>query len=214
MKFNRWGLLVLITGLATSAYATEEGFYLGAQAGVSATNNKAQDVQTDGTPPVMTISPSNNGFGGRLFFGYSANPYVAMEGGWTYLAPSTYSIPSSVAPSVCGNPTIQESAFDVVGKGTLQVQDFGAFFKAGAAFTFQKLSGRLVDQTAACVANQTNKSIRPVAAIGVSYDLTQNWVTDLTWMRIFGNGTFQSADLVALGITYHFVDKRCGQFLC
>lgn len=206
---SKFWLMILLSSLAATAYAVEEGFYLGAQAGRSNTHNTSRDVTTD-SGAVVNVTPTNTGFGGRLFLGYSANPYVAMEGGWTYFAPSTYSVPGDS----CDDPSIQESAFDVVGKGTWPIYDFGVFAKAGMAFTFQKSSGSLIAANTTCGSSSIEKSIRPVVGVGVSYDLTQNWVTDLSWTRIIGSGSFKNADLIALGISYHFVDKRCGQFLC
>lgn len=208
---NQYWLFAVLSGLIITAHATGAGFYMGGQVGQSNTHNTAEDVHTGGIPPIVNVSPSNTGLGARLFLGYSANPYVGMEGGYTYFAPSTYSIPNS---SVCGDPSIQEHAFDVVGKGTFPIKNFGAYMKAGIAFTSSTSSGRLLDPNSSCHSQSTQRSIRPTVALGVSYDLTQNWVSDFSWTRIVGGGTFKNADLIALGISYHFVDARCGQFLC
>jgi opacity protein-like surface antigen len=50
--------------------------------------------------------------------------------------------------------------------------------------------------------------------VGVSYDVTQNWVVDFAYTTFTGGSGIQGADLMALGVSYHFVDLMCGQFLC
>lgn len=217
-------IITLITSLLTpvitfstvimtvDAHAVEAGMYVGGQIGKTNIHNKGRDVQTGTIPPTVFTTPTNTGFGGRVFVGYNFNPYAALEGGFTYYAPSTYK------PSIttnCGNPQIRESAFDVVGKGILPIGSFGAFAKAGVAVIRQSASGTLTSTSISnCGSEGTTTSVRPTLGVGVSYDLSQNWVVDASISRVMGTSKIENADLIALGVSYHFVDKYCGQFLC
>lgn len=157
----------------------------------------------------------------------------------TYTIPSGTNLtigPVSGYPS--SKPAINTNAFDFVGKGSLAIPRLGigvfgkagvAIVKVGYAGTFTNiynpsLSGQttilLPDGSSTVVpggfinSTKTTTYFKPTAAVGLSYDLSQNWVVDFTLSRIFGGGGMQNADLYSLGISYHFVDKYCGQFLC
>lgn len=212
-KKNRFYLAILTAAVASTVQAAPDaGFYYGGQVGASNTHNVARDVETGGTPPVVNVTPKNTGLGARLYVGYSGNQYIGGELGWTYYAPSTYD--TGVSPS-CDNSSIRENAVDLVAKGTFPIQKFGLFGKAGVALANINMSGRLTNDTLdSCASTQSSTSVRPVIGIGASYDLTQNWIADLTWSRIVGGGDMKNADLIAIGISYHFVDAKCGQFLC
>jgi hypothetical protein len=86
----------------------------------------------------------------------------------------------------------------------------GVFGKLGLGIAYTSKGGSLVPPQS----NANNTYARPLIGVGASYDLTQNWVADLSWTRLTKGGAFQNADLIALGVAYHFTDKYCGQFLC
>lgn len=207
------GVVIASCGISTLAYAVGAGLYMGAQGGMSNVRNRTLDVMTNTTPPIVSASPSNTGFGGRFFLGGNYNENVAMEFGFTHYAPSTYSPEPS---ALCGNPQIKQSSLDVLGKGIIPVSNFDVYGKLGVAYIRQTASGSLSStEIGPCGSNSSNSAVRPAAALGVSYDLNQNWVADLSYNAIIsGGGTVPSASLVAVGISYHFVDKYCGQFLC
>lgn len=192
--------------MSTTAFSTGAGFYMGAQLGMSNTNNQMRTVLTT---PSVTVQPKNTGPGGRIFAGYGINQYAAFEGGFTRYAPSTYNVTAS---GLSSNPTIRENGVDIVAKGMYPIYSFAVFGKAGVAFIRQSLAGSLNGN--AGQANGTSTFVRPTAALGVSYDFSQNWVAELSYSRVFKGGNFENADLVTLGVSYHFVDVYCGQFLC
>lgn len=217
MKIRFLSTVALAAGLITAAHAVGPGFYLGVQGGMTNTHNLPITVPTNTTPAqTATVNPSNTGAGGRLFLGNNINPYFALEGGYTYYAKSTYSLPSSAAVT-CSNSGVKQSALDFVGKGMFPVSSFNLYAKAGMALVYQSLTG-------SCTGNPSNGSSgnisstqttgRPVVGVGMSYDLNQNWVADLSFTRVLSGSKIQNADLAALGISYHFTDKYCGQFLC
>jgi opacity protein-like surface antigen len=215
MQMKKFGVLVPLLTMAVSAYAIEgEGFYVGGQLGITNVKNKPKYVQTSPSTSVL-VNPKNTGPGGRLFLGYNISQYGGLELGWTYYAPSKYDPDVS---TVCGTPNIRQSALDIVAKGILpfSTTGFDVFGKAGMAIVRQASSGRLTSTTLnPCSSTTAQTSVRPEVGIGASYAITQNWVTDLSWTRIIGGGgNVKNSDLYAVGLAYHLVDKRCGQFLC
>lgn len=197
--------------LVNAAHATGAGFYLGTQLGLSNTHNTTRSIPTGGTPTTESTDARNKGIGMRLFAGYGINEYLAIEGGFTRYAPSRY-YPSSTPNNT--TPAIRENGFDLTGKGMLPLQDFSVFAKAGLAVVRTSLSGNL--NSSGTGSNGTTVYMHPVVGVGASYDITPNWVLDLSATRVLkmGGSSFQNADLIAAGISYHFVDKYCGQFLC
>lgn len=205
-KLKLIGIITTLWSLAATASATGAGFYLGGALGETNTNNRVRTVQT--TPPV-TVDPSNTGLGARIFGGYAVNQYAAFEGGFTRYSPSTYNVSSSLLPE---SPTIRENGVDLVARGSYPIYDFSVFGKAGIAFIRESLAGSL--NTNPGQTNGTSTYIRPIGGIGVGYDFSANWVGELSYTRVFKGGNFQNADFISLGVSYHFVDKYCGQFLC
>jgi hypothetical protein len=222
---------VLTCSLTSLAHATAAGFYFGLQAGRTNQHNTQVTLQTGGPPPTgtTTVNPSNTGVGGRLFMGYNYSKYFAVEMGFTHYAPTTYNIPTTPTLTVGnpfgtpnGSPAINENGFDFDGKGMLPIGNsgFGALGKAGVAIIKRGMAGSLSQSYNAATnsivtsstANTTN--FRPTAAIGFYYDFTQSFEADFTVSRVFGGGNMKNADLYALGISYHAVDRYCGQFLC
>src|SRR3990167_706565 len=214
-KIKIFSGLAIGFSMTTAVYATVVGFYMGAQGGQSNLHNIQRPMEvgttTGSTMSIENVSPTNTGAAGRFFAGYTMNSYAALEGGFTHYAPSTYT--PSAANATPPSTTIRENGFDAVGKAMYSFANLGVFLKAGAAFIQSSLGGSF---SAAASSGNTGTTIyiRPTAAAGISYDITPNWVVDLSYSTVFASGDFQQIDFIALGISYHFVDKYCGQFLC
>jgi OOP family OmpA-OmpF porin len=204
-KIKLLSMSLLVLGCISSAYAVREGIYVGFMGGTAKLHNTTTTV-TNGSGVTAQATPSSsNNFGVRLFFGYNFNQYGAIEAGYTKFGPTKYTVS---APLTNLNPQTNEQAADIVGKGILALPYFGinGFVKAGVAYIDMKYGGSF---------NQRRvPSFKPVGAVGIGYDLTQNWVVDFSFTRIFSNGSTPNADLLAFGISYHWVQKYCGQFLC
>jgi hypothetical protein len=200
----KWIGIIITSCLSAAAFATGAGFYIGGQAGLSNTHNPTQTVYVT---PNVTVSPSNTGPGMRLFAGYGFNQYAAFEGGFTQYYSSKYSVSGN-------NPTIQENGIDMVAKGMYPIYSVAVFGKAGIAFIRQSISGALNPNPGGKASSSI--FVYPTVALGVSYDFSQNWVGDLSFSRVLKikSGSLQNADFISFGISYHFVDVYCGQFLC
>lgn len=213
LKLITAGILTL--SLTTASYAVAPGFYIGANAGKTNLHNVPRSIPSNNPGGSETLNPSNIGGGLRIYLGDNLNNWFGLEGGYTAYAPTRYTIPvNATNGNPLGQPEISEFAFDFVATGRVAIPRLwiGAFAKAGVAILKQGLAGTFTNSGQS--APRSTVYFKPTASLGLSYDLTQSWVLNLTVARVFGSGGLQNADLYSLGMTYHVVDKFCGQFLC
>lgn len=212
-----------MVGFVTNANAVATGGYFGVEGGLSTVNSPS--LTFPGTVPLAPTSPSNTGFGFRMYLGNLVAKYFAFELGLARYAPSTYSPNSTI---IVSKPQIHVNAFDLTGKLYLPINfgnscstfaTFGLFAKAGLAVIFTGSAGSIVNigqsigQTTGIYSGNST-SVRPALGLGASLDLTQNWVADVSATQISNATNVPRVTFYALGISYHFVDVFCGQFLC
>ncbi|HSW70326.1 MAG TPA: outer membrane beta-barrel protein [Gammaproteobacteria bacterium] len=205
---KKFSVFCIVMGLITAAHATGQGGYFGLMVGQSNLHGQNQSV-TISPGVVETVKPQGSGVGSSLLAGYNMNEYAAIEGGFIY-----YSSMSYKTNTFSNNVKTRAGSFDILGKGMLPIWDsgFDIFGKLGGAYFFTKTSGKVQSVS---IGTSTSSVFRPMAAIGVSYDMTQNWVADLSYTRLFySNSQIKYPDFLALGISYHLLDAKCGQFLC
>lgn len=198
---------------AMTASAVAPGFYMGVMLGPASNTSGNQQAQKATGGGTTVVTPRTKQFGTRLYLGNKIGQYAGYEVGFDYFTKINY---DSKNVATCGGPNASAKGIDVVAKGIIPVSSsFDVFGKAGAAYMYTTTSGSLnPDSTKSCGASKHEGQVRPVVAIGGSYDLTQNWVADLTWTRFMVGGTIQNIDAYSIGVSYHFVDTYCGQFLC
>ncbi|MDX1900505.1 MAG: outer membrane beta-barrel protein [Gammaproteobacteria bacterium] len=207
MRFNQLSLAALLLSLSTATFAMENGAYLGIQVGNSNIHAPATTTTT-GTP----TTASSTGVGERLYFGGQFNRYAAFEMGYTHYANATYNV---TLPS--GNkPQQRVNVVDLTGKAIWPLaQQFSLFAKLGVGIARTTSSGSIAKLNAdGSPKSTTQTSLRPKIGIGASYDLTSRWQAELTFDRMMSGGGIKNADLISLGISYHWTDEVCGQFLC
>lgn len=220
--------LAITSLVASNAYAVAEGLYAGimlgpaynsganAQAQVAFTNNRVTTL-----PPTVTVTARTKQFGTRIYVGYKMNLYASVESGITAYSVINYKNPTQMP--TCTTLSSHVQVLDFLGKGEFSIYNFEAFIKAGVAATYLRTDGAFNNATPAsptpppfAMCGQSKKTIspRPTVSLGVSYDMTQNWVADFAWTRVWVGNIVQNISLYTLGISYHFVDRYCGQFLC
>lgn len=209
-KTTKTTLSILLLNTACTAFAAGQGGYFGLMLGQSNLHGENQAVQAGTVPPTtISIKPDGTGVGTRLFAGYNMNQYAAIEGGFTYYSSMTYN-----TTVVSNNLKTRAASFDLLGKGMYNFSDtgFGVFAKLGGAYLGVKTSGSVQGVS---VPTDSTSVFRAAGALGLSYELNQNWVADLSYSTIFYNSsTVKNPSLLALGISYHLLDPKCGQFLC
>jgi len=193
------GVLIL---LAPAAYAVDDGFYMGIGAGQSTVYAPGATING------QHATAGKSGMGGRIFMGGQFNSHGAFEVGYTHYAAASYNVKSSSG----SNPELRTSAIDFSFHGILPLAGgFSVFGAPGLALAHASGSGSLSSTGGR---GPTSTSVRPRAGVGVSYDINQSWVADVSMQRLFGSGVIRTSSLLALSISYHIVDKKCGEFLC
>ncbi len=198
---------------AFSAYAVAPGMYMGLAAGPATNSGGTQQLQVDGSPTPTAANPRSTQFGSRLYIGYDIGQYAGIEAGLDYFSTINYKTVDNV--TTCSSANVQVRDIDFLAKGRMPIKMFDIYGKAGVAVTYINESGDLSPQLDKHCGEASNLiKYRPMMSVGVSYDLSQNWVVDASWSRIQVGSAVSSIDFYALGFSYHFVDIYCGQFLC
>jgi len=211
IRISKLFLSAAIGAVTCNVYAVAPGFYMGIMGGPATNDANSINAKTANPPPVMTVAnPSSSQFGSRAFMGYKVNQYAGVEFGLTYFSTISY----STAQPTCSGTSARVRDFDFVGRFSYPFGGFEPYAKAGAAAVYTMTSGGLNSSPNDCGDTQYNNNIKPTASIGLGYDLSQNWVTDISANKVWAPGSISSMTYFALGISYHFVDKYCGQFLC
>jgi opacity protein-like surface antigen len=121
---------------------------------------------------------------------------------------------------------------DFVGKLDYSYNNtIGFYGKAGIAGIYTTTPGGLQPTTARWIpaptkadshatkfvntgSNKYTTKLTPTFSVGITYDINPNWQTDFSWTRILVGDAVKNVNYLALGLSYHFVDLYCGQFLC
>lgn len=205
-------MTALVSVVCVNTYAVGPGMYLGVMAGPASNTASTQQAKAQSSSTMVNVSPRTNQFGSRLFMGYQFNNYAAVEGGLTYVSSINY---NTYGVETCGGTVARVRDFDLVGKGSIPFANyFDVYGKAGAAVTYTTTSGGLNSTPTSCGQTTYKTAFRPTVSVGASYYLNQSWVADLSWNSIMVGSTVGNISIFALGISYHFVDVYCGQFLC
>lgn len=211
--FSLLSLSLLTLAVSEGAYATGPGLYLGLMMGPARNNALVRQAQLEGVPATVPVYPKNSQFGARLLMGYQFGRYAAVEGGFNYLSNLRYDTKGFVT---CSDPSIRLRSFDLSGKGIFPIgESFNVFGRLGVGMTYLSTTGSLNPNLAGtCGASTRDRAFKPIFGVGAGYDITSNWVADLSLTRFAFGGAVRNITMVGVGISYHFTDRYCGQFLC
>lgn len=185
MKRIFYLMIILIT---QSSFAAPAGFYTGIEAGRAYTHYRPTDVSG-----VTTAQIDNIGFGGRIYAGYQWDANWAAEIGYTYYPLTHFNNINQTG----FNGRINETASDLMGKFIIPFScKLNGYGKLGFAHINAGKEANLPGG---------NKSeFCPTYGLGLSYDITTNVPIDISWRRVQQIGSIADADLLAIGISYHF----------
>jgi opacity protein-like surface antigen len=212
-------LAAAILGISGTAFAADNGFYLGAQAGWANTgdtisfNNSTLANSYD----TFTSTNRNNVFAGGAFLGYQFSPFVAAQLGYTKLSNAKSSYTGTDNDPIFGQSTDHASAtlktqiVDLVGKVMFPIQcsGVGLYAKAGAAYVDETVNVNVTSSDAfgnsvSGSGSDSTHPIRPEVGAGISFDFSPNLVGDVGYTYIDGNNKIDHINAVAASIAYHF----------
>lgn len=181
-----------------AAHATTPGIYAEGQLGYAHTGTRFIKP----IPSGKVDSKYQGGLAARLAIGYQFNPNLAFEAGYLQLAKQEANLKSPVNQSI----TINQHAFDLVGKGILPISDkFNLYAKAGLAYLVTDLSGNEIDKRS--IINPVAKhSFAPEAGLGFTYNMTSNVFIDTAFTRIqpIGKNKPSPINMATIGLGFTF----------
>jgi hypothetical protein len=248
-------------GIAATANAIGNGFYLGLMMGPATTKGpslKAQiklpqslQDQCSSLPPTASqsqclqttsVDPRSTQFSSRIFMGNQFSRYAAFEGGVTFFSSIRYDAhdcPKLGGSVKHGCPTYggteqRVKDLDIVIKGIFPYKDtVDIYGKAGIAVTYITTGGALNPTYEPATngngqghppdgghkaklsgANEYKSKYSPTISVGASYAINQSWVMDASLNTVSIGNNVGTINFYSIGISYHFTDKYCGQFLC
>jgi hypothetical protein len=178
--------------------------------------------------PTTQANPKSTQFATRIFLGNQFNQFAGFELGGTFFSTIQY---DTRGVAIYGGADQRVRGLDLVMKGILPLATFSLYGKAGVAATYIT-TGPTFDpvfqpstySTKAPKYNQNNAKIvvqttykhklSPTFSVGASYDINQSWLIEGSYNVVVVGNNIGKASFAALGISYHFTDKYCGQFLC
>ncbi len=191
-------LAALAMLFATSAWAQDAGIYLGASIGQS----RAKDF-CDGSGG---FSCDDKDTAWKVFAGYQFNRHLAAEVGYTDLGEVGA---SGVLSGVSVRGTVEVTAFELVGIGSIPVMDrFSLYGKLGLyrAETEQNVTGTLGTVTVTDNTSENNTDL--TFAFGARFDITRNLGIRAEWQRYLdvGGGDIgeDDVDVLSVGVLWRF----------
>lgn len=194
-------IAVSLLGVSTlgmmAANATTPGLYVEGQVGYA--NTGKHFVKP--IPSSRKLSSKyKGGLAGRLAIGYQFSPNWAVEMGYLQLAQQKANVDTQ-------SITLNQHAFDVVGKGIIPVTSKLDFYaKAGMAYLVNNLKANAVTGHQSLVKPLAKHSWAPEAGIGVTYNITSNVFIDTAFTHIQPMGKHKPNNInmatVGLGFTF------------
>ncbi|EDP45932.1 outer membrane beta-barrel protein [Rickettsiella grylli] len=181
-----------------TAHATTPGAYIEGQLGYAHTGTRFIKPFPSG----KVDSKYQGGLAGRVAIGYQFNPNLAAEMGYLQLADQEAKLKSPVNQSI----TINQHAFDLVGKGILPLSDkFNLYAKAGVAYLVTDLSGDTINQHS-IIKPVAKQSWAPEAGIGLTYNVTPNMFIDTAFTHIqpIGKNKPSNINMATIGLGFTF----------
>ena len=230
----------LICFSVAKVYAVSPGFYLGFMTGPATNSAKTTNaVVSPGTQDPLQftpVDPKETQWGTAVYLGYKINEYVGPELGVNFFTNVSFTSKNDV--KTAGGTSAHVRDLYLVIRGSVPVGSaFEVFGKIGPAFEYISTSGGLNQPIVQCklepaLPGQTNaqrpcssqnvtrfqtkyqSKISTFIGIGASWAMSQNWVADISVNSLPVGNVIKNVTWVAFGVSYHFVDTYCGQFLC
>lgn len=194
-------IAVSLLGVSTlgmmAANATTPGLYVEGHVGYA---NTGKHFVKPFPSSRKLSSKYKGGLAGRLAIGYQFSPNWAVEMGYLQLAQQKANVDTQ-------SITLNQHAFDVVGKGIIHVTSKLDFYaKAGMAYLVNNLKGNAVTGGQSLVKPLAKHSWAPEAGIGVTYNITSNVFIDtaFTYIQPMGKHKPNNINMATVGLGFTF----------
>jgi opacity protein-like surface antigen len=125
----------------------------------------------------------------RAYGGYSFNPILSVEAGYSSYPDNKYSGTSSI--------NVKAYTIDLVGKVTIPLSKlpgvlsyFSIYGKGGAAYANTKISGLIV---------KAKETVMPTYGAGIIFNFTDNIAVDASWTSVLGRNYVENSNDVITG---------------
>ncbi len=178
-------------------------------------------VNPDTAGNIVDVDNDNHGsFAGRINIGYNFNEFFAIELGGAGWSEADYDWdvynPAGTLLLASGHGDVNSYAIDLLGKVTYPFANgFKVFAKGGAAYVWSSydLSNSLVPFAPILRhdADDSHSQLRPEAAVGIGYNIDDNWSVSAQYSYIWGNNhdhhdfhdnNVPSLQLATVGVQY------------
>lgn len=183
----------LSTGYAFAGINAANGFYLGGELGVAGWQPATGSSFSSSITPFTVFL--------RPFVGYRFNDYVGLESGFYDLANDDNSANYS---GNLGADSYRLYVIDLAGKFIHSFSNgISVFGKVGLAYTHQSVFNQTFTYSDPSVDSSVNR-ILPEVGVGLSYNFTQNFATELSYTHLQGVDPIGRIEIIGLGLFYTF----------
>jgi len=178
--------------------AEDNYFYVEGNAGYA-----SQDFAGTTTMVMAGAGTLGNGSqGGAVFggdIGYMFTQHLGVEAGWTYL-PRFHDLSNVGMMGVAGNYSVRSTSGSWLVLKLLApvTENVDAFFKAGLGYRRARILWGAIMPAAIAGTSVRMEELRPLFAVGGSYNFGQEWMASLQFMHFMGGTTYNTA---GVGIT-------------
>lgn len=197
---KKLGVFLIALGAIASSPAMAQT-YLGAGIGASSFTKVCEGWSAPGE------SCDNKDIGFKLVGGYKFNPYFALEAAYVNLGKATESWQSPSWPGNDGSGKLKSSGLGVWALGSLPINDFEIFGKAGIAFLKTKYNYYETYPGSDPYTESASESATSVAlGIGAAYNFTPKFSARIEWERFRAKLFTENInmDLISTSVIYRF----------
>jgi len=179
-------------------------FYVGAGAGWGRNNVKRDNL---GIPVWSKADFKKGSWAASAFFGYNFDRYLAAEVGYMYFNGAKVNVANNTTPPFAPlafnrSERVHTHMVDLMGRVNVPLSQYiTAYAKGGFAWVHRTGD---IEVNGTKIVNVGSNKFRPIAAIGVDYNINRDWSVGASYTHLFGDNKVASYDALMANVTYHF----------
>jgi len=205
-KVILFGALAAAMSLPLSAYAADDGFYLGFDVGQAHYSGVTGSLAPFGG--ISHVSDSDTGY--RFTGGYQFNRYWGAEASYVDFGQAEANVDVTTPSAGSFAAKRQAHGFVFAGTGTYPFNDTWSIFgRLGGVMGHVKVDATGTGSLATATATQTSSDWKVTYGAGVNWKLAENWIVRAGWDQYSSlgnqNKTGESdVNLASIGVVYRF----------